>query len=154
MRALSVQRRMIWTPDTPAENTTLLPIDDPRVPPGLPAHVKQIRCKTGRDSYIVGRPQFPIVSTSTIVTYGTWAIHDPNCPAENDHGFLRPLTVSGSPSNWLTIRPNLFLVDRWTYFSSSMIMIGAETAGAYFASTTWNPLCQWFLADDWITLTP
>lgn len=150
MRALAVQQRTIWHPGTATENTVLLPASDPRVPAGLPARIGTVRLKQLQDSQIVGRPRFPMIKNATRINFGAYVVHDPDCPLDV-HSTFRVNSIFGTPTAQYARLLTFPYTDQWTYATGSTLAPTSDLVGV-FVGTAGN--CRWFMAEDWITLTP
>lgn len=151
MRALAVQQRTVWHPGTPSPNSTMVPVSDPRIPAGLPSHIQQVRIRTGRDSYPNDRTRVP-TAVGTQIIWSAWVCHDPFCPA-GEHGDFRGIYTYNNPSKWVAAATvSLDTVD-WVLMRQTLSALGGPLT-PYYGTTTFDSLCTWFMADDWITLTP
>ena len=160
MRALAVQQRTVWHPGTVGTRSTLIPYTDPRVPEGCPSHSGLIRRKVGRDDWESSTHYYP-VSSGTKATFSMCVAHDPNCVSQ-EHAPFRVLLISylaTGESKWLLHTPiNTPPVSDWVFYQGFVGL--PSTAVSVSAILSCSGLvegrekCTWFVADDWITLTP
>ena len=156
MRALAVQQRTVWHPNTPAKMSEFISATDSRVPAGLPVQTGVVRIIKGRDHQPVSSERVPTINNSTLIVTSAWGIHDPNCQAAV-HGVFRFIYSTGVPSVWYQVGDSIPISDKWTKcygYAKSKEVQGTGITPYFTLNNTFDTLCTWFIADDWITLTP
>ena len=156
MRALAVQQRTVWHPNIPAERSEFISSTDSRVPAGLPVQTDIVRITRGRDHRPIPSIRIPTVNGSTLIAASAWVIHDPNCQAEI-HGVLRCVHSTDVPTLWYQVGAPVPIQDKWAKlwsYDKSKEVQGTGITTYFSLNGTFDAACTWFLANDWITLTP
>ena len=156
MRALAVQQRTVWRPNTPAIMSEFISSTDSRVPAGLPVQTDVVRIISGRDHQPVYVERVPTINDSTLIVSSAWVIHDPNCQAKV-HGVFRFIYSTNVPSTWYQIGDSIPISDKWAKcygYAKSKEVQGTGITPYFALNNTFDTLCTWFVADDQITLTP
>lgn len=156
MRALAVQQRTVWHPGTPAKLSEFISSTDSRVPAGLPVQTDVVRIISGRNHQPVSSGRVPTINDSTLIISSAWGIHDPNCQAKV-HGVFRFIYSTGVPTVWYQAGDSIPISDKWAKcygYTKSKEVQGTGITPYLALNGTYDPLCTWFIADDWITLTP
>ena len=156
MRALAVQQRTVWHPNTPARMSEFISSTDSRVPAGLPVQTDVVRIIRGRDHQPVPSERVPTINDSTLIVSSAWGIHDPNCQAEV-HGVLRFIYSTNVTVVWYQLGDSIPISDKWAKcyrYAKSKEVQGTGITPFLALNGTFDNLCKWFIADDRITLTP
>ena len=159
MRALAVQQRTVWHPETVAANSTFIPASS--APAGLPEGIATVRFLKGRDIKDLALAWYPVAKETQMIV-SAYILHNPQCQAANHVRLSSNLSVSlngGDILSWPGVVMSLSEHNSWTLVQKSIDFRSVSTnfdtgTACWIIDQPRNGICSYYIADDRITLTP